>query len=97
MKEIKNWTVTFVDDMGKEGIGVLLPGCVVKGTISIGCLGVDIEVKVIDVDISNLIITSIQGEQYKLIDTSRQYLQDIQKCIQIGLKEREQEKADNVR
>ena len=91
MKEIKNWTVTFVDDMGEEGIGVLLPGCVVKGIVTIGCLEADIEVNVIDVDISNLIITSVQGEQYKLIDTSRQYLQDLKKCIEIGLKERDGE------
>lgn len=91
MKEIKNWTVTFVDDMGKEGIGLLLPGCVVKGVVIIGCLEADIVVKVMDVDISNLIITDIQGEQYKLIDTSRQYLQDIKKCIEIGLKERDGE------
>ena len=97
MKEIKNWTVTYIDDNGKEGIGLLLPGCVVRGTVTMGCLEADIEVKVIDVDISNLIITTIQGEQYKLIDTSRQYLQDLKKCIEIGLKEKEQEKPDNVR
>ena len=91
MKEIINWSIVFVDEEGKQGIGILLPGCIVRGLLVVGALQVDVEVEVADVDISNLIITSVQGEQYKLLDTSRQYLQDIQKCIEIGLKEKEGE------
>lgn len=97
MKEIKNWTVVFEEETGKRGIGILLPGCIVKGIIIKDYMEQDIEIEVLDVDITNLIITSNKGEQYKLIDVSREYLQDLQKCIQIGLKQKEQENEDNVR
>lgn len=88
MKEIKNWTIVFQEETGNRGIGILLPGCIVIGIVSIGCLEDKIEVKVADVDISNLVITSNEGEKYKLVNASREYLQDIKKCIKIGLNER---------
>ena len=44
----------------------------------------------VDVDISDLVITSTTGETYKLLDASRDYLQDLKKCIEIGLEEREE-------
>lgn len=86
MKEIINWTVVFEDDNGDTGIGLLLPGCTVRGVMLVDSWQVDVEIKVIEVDISNLVITSIQGQQYKLVNASREYLQNINKCIEIGLK-----------
>lgn len=97
MKTITNWRVVYRDEYNNEGIGILLPGCIIKGVLTVSGLQVDIQVETVDIDIINLIITDIKGEQYLLKDTGRQYLQDIQKCIQIGLKEKEQEKEDNVR
>lgn len=97
MKTITNWRVVYIDEYKNEGIGILLPGCTIKGVVTISGLQADIQVETVDIDISNLIITDTKGEQYLLKDTSRDYLQDIQKCIQIGLKEKEQEKEDNVR
>ena len=44
----------------------------------------------VDVDISDLVITATTGETYKLLDASRDYLQDLKKCIEIGLEEREE-------
>ena len=86
MKEIINWTVVFEDDNGDTGIGLLLPGCIVRGVMLVDSWQVDVEIKVLEVDISNLVITSIQGQQYKLVNASREYLQNINKCIEIGLK-----------
>lgn len=91
MKKIDNWTVCFIDDMGNVGIGLLLPGCIVKGKIVDEIQEEYIQIHIIDVDISNLIITSTSGEQYLLLGASREYLQDIKKCIEIGLKERNEE------
>jgi len=87
MKKIKNWKACFVDEFGNEGIGILLPGCIIKGVIADES-GDIITIEVVDVDMTNMIVTSIQGEKYLLLDTSREYLKDITKCIEIGLKER---------
>lgn len=89
MNEIKNWSIVFQDDTGKKGIGILLPGCIVKGNLVMNGLEEDIEIEVADVDITNLIVTSIEGEQYKLLNASREYLQNLNKCIEIGLKEKD--------
>jgi len=91
MKEIKNWEILFEENTGKKGIGILLPGCIVKGVVDMGYIEEDIEVQALDVDISNLIITSNQGEQYKLLNVSREYIQNLNKCIEIGLKEKAEE------
>jgi len=97
VKEIINWTITFEEEPGKRGIGLLLPGCIVNGYIVFGNLQVDIEVNVADVDTNNLVITSAQGEKYKLLDASRDYLQDIKKCIEIGLMKRQVEREGEAR
>lgn len=89
MKTIVNWSVVVEDEYGEESIGILLPGCTLKGE--------DVESKekltvdVLDVDMGDMTVTDVKGEQYKLLDASRDYLQDLSKCIEIGLEEREEE------
>lgn len=34
MKTLVNWYVVFKDDDGEEGIGILLPGCTLKGELT---------------------------------------------------------------
>ena len=48
-----------------------------------------ITIDVIDVDMGDMTVTDINGQVYKLLDASRDYLQDLNKCIEIGLKERD--------
>lgn len=88
MKAIVNWKAIYVDENGEEGIGILLPGCVIKGELVE--TKEEITVETVDVDISDLVITATTGETYKLLDASRDYLQDLKKCIEIGLEEREE-------
>lgn len=89
MKTLVNWSVVIEDEFGEEGIGILLPGCTLKGE--------DVESKekliidVLDVDMGDMTVTDVKGEKYKLLDASRDYLQDLSKCIEIGLEEREEE------
>lgn len=87
MKTIVNWKAIFKDGNLEEGIGILLPGCTLKGEL------VDtnekITIDVIDVDMGDMTVTDINGQVYKLLDASRDYLQDLNKCIEIGLKERD--------
>jgi len=90
MKQIMDWKVIFKDEFGNEGIGILLPGCIVKGKL-VSMFEEEIEIETTDVDITNMVITGIDGEKYLLLDTSRDYLKDIMKCIEIGLKERDGE------
>ena len=87
MKEIKNWEAIIEDEKGNESIAILLPGCIIKGELE----GELVRVKTIDVDISNLIITSPKGEEYLLYNASKIYLNNITKCIEIGKKERDGE------
>lgn len=87
MKEIKNWEAIIKDENGKEEIGILLPGCIIKGEID----EEGIEVQVIDVDISNLIITDSNEEQYLLFNASRTYLNNIARCMEVARNERDGE------
>ena len=87
MKEIKNWEAVIKDENGNEEIGILLPGCTIKGEME----EEGIEVDVIDVDISNLVVTDSKEEQYLLLDASRQYLNNISKCIEVSRNERDGE------
>ena len=87
MKEIKNWEAIIEDDNGNEEIAILLPGCVIKGELE----GMLVKIKTIDIDISNLIITDINGENYLLYNASRTYLNNLNKCIEIGKEERDGE------
>ena len=48
-------------------------------------------IDVLDVDMGDMTIVDTKGEKYKLLDASRDYLQDLSKCIEIGLEEREEE------
>ncbi len=88
MKTIVNWSVIFVDDDGEEGVGILLPGCTLKGELTDNKEEIIIEVA--DVDLGDMTVVDIKGETYKLLDASRDYLQDLNKCIEIGLEEREE-------
>lgn len=87
MKTLENWKVVFKEENGEEGIGILLPGCTLKGEV-VGSKE-KITIDVIDVDMGDMTVTDINGETYKLLDASRDYLQDLSKCIEIGLKERD--------
>ena len=87
MKEIKNWEAIIIDENGNESIAILLPGCIIKGELEEKL----VKIQTIDVDISNLIITSSLGEQYLLYNASKIYLNNINKCIQIGKEERDGE------
>lgn len=84
MKEIKNWEALIEDENGNESIAILLPGCIIKGELE----GELVKIQTIDVDISNLIITAIDGENYILVNANRTYLNNLNKCIQIGKEER---------
>lgn len=84
MKEIKNWEVIIEDENRNEEIAILLPGCIVKGELDDNF----VKIQTIDIDISNLIITSIDGENYLLSNPSRTYLNNLNKCIEIGKEER---------
>lgn len=87
MKEIKNWEAIIEDEDGNESIAILLPGCIIKGELE----GKLVRVQTIDVDISDLIITSTIGEEYLLYNASRTYLNNLNKCIEIGKEERDGE------
>jgi len=87
MKDIKNWEVIIKDDNGNEGMGILLPGCIVKGEIE----EEGIEVQVIDVDISDLVITGSNEEKYVLFNASKTYLNNISKCMEVARNERDGE------
>ncbi|MBR6689347.1 MAG: hypothetical protein IKL68_04960 [Clostridia bacterium] len=89
MKTLVNWYVVFKDEFGEEGIGILLPGCTLTGELVESKEKITIEV--LDVDMGNMTIIDVNNEQYKLLDASRDYLQDLNKCIEIGLKERDEE------
>ena len=89
MKTVVNWSVIFIDDDGEEGIGILLPGCTLKGELVDNKEKITIEV--VDVDMGDMTVVDDKGETYKLLDASRDYLQDLNKCIEIGLKERDEE------
>lgn len=84
MKEIKNWEALIEDEKGREEIAILLPGCIIKGELEEEL----VKIQTIDIDISNLIITDINGENYLLYNASRTYLNNLNKCIQIGKEER---------
>ena len=88
MKTIVNWSVIFIDDDGEEGLGILLPGCTLKGELVESKEKITIEV--VDVDMGDMTVIDNRGETYKLLDASRDYLQDLNKCIEIGLEEREE-------
>lgn len=88
MKTLVNWYVVFKDDDGEEGIGILLPGCTLKGELTDSKEEITIEVA--DVDFGDMTVVDMNGETYKLLDASRDYLQDLNKCIEIGLEEREE-------
>ena len=87
MKEIKNWEAIIEDENGIEEIAILLPGCIIKGELEEEL----VKIQTIDIDISNLIITDINGENYLLYNASRTYLNNLNKCIQIGKEERYEE------
>ena len=87
MKEIKNWEAIIEDENGNESIAILLPGCIIKGELE----RKSIKIQTIDVDISNLIITSTTGEEYLLYNASKIYLNNIAKCMEIGKEERDGE------
>lgn len=87
MKEIKNWEALTEDENGSEEIAILLPGCIIKGELE----GKLVKIQTIDVDISNLIITGTDGEDYLLFNASKIYLNNIAKCIEIGKEERDGE------
>ena len=87
MKEIKNWQPIIKDEMGNEEIAILLPGCIIKGEFE----DKDIEIEIIDVDISNLIVTSTENELYLLSGTNREYLNNLAKCVEIGENQRDGE------
>lgn len=80
MKEIKNWQPIIRDEMGNEEIAILLPGCIIKGELE----DKNIEIKTIDVDINNLIVTSSDNEIYLLSGANREYLNNLAKCIEIA-------------
>lgn len=87
MKEIKNWEALIEDENGNESIAILLPGCIIKGELE----GELVKIQTIDIDISNLIITAIDWENYLLSNPNRTYLNNLNKCIEIGKKERDGE------
>jgi len=87
MKEIKNWEAIFKDENGEEEIGILLPGCIIKGELN----EETVKIQVIDVDITNLIVTSLENEKYLLFNASRTYLNNISKCMEIARDERDGE------
>ena len=87
MKEIKNWEAIIEDENGKEEIAILLPGCIVKGELEEQL----VKIKTIDIDISNLVVTGIDGENYLLVNVNRTYLNNLNKCIEIGKEERDGE------
>jgi len=87
MKEIKNWEAIMIDEKGNESIGILLPGCTIKGEIDEETVKVEVK----DVDISNLIITDFNDDKYLLYNASRTYLNTIEKCIDIAKNERDGE------
>lgn len=87
MKEIKNWQAIIKNEQGNEEIAILLPGCIIKGEFE----DKDIEIETIDVDISNLIVTSLDNELYLLSGANRDYLNSLGKCIEIGKNERDGE------
>ena len=78
MKEIKNWEAIIEDESGNESIAILLPGCIIKGELE----GKSAKIQTIDVDISNLIITGIDEENYMLVNANRTYLNNLNKCIE---------------
>jgi len=87
MKEIKNWEAIFKDENGNEEIGILLPGCIIKGELE----GEFVKIQTIDIDISNLIITDTNGDNYILYNASKTYLNTLNKCIEIGREEKDGE------
>ena len=87
MKEIKNWEVITIDENGEESFGILLPGCIIKGEMD----EENIKIPVIDVDISNLIVTSSENEKYLLFNASRTYLNSISKCMEVARDEKDGE------
>jgi len=87
MKEIKNWEVVIKDENGNQEIGILLPGCIIKGEIN----EEKVEIQTIDVDITNQTITDKNEEKYLLFNVSRTYLNNITRCMEIGKDERDGE------
>ena len=87
MRKIKNWEPIIRDEQGNKEIAILLPGCIIIGEIDLE----EVEIQVIDVDISNLIVTDINGEQFILSNIKREYINNISKCMEIGKKERDGE------
>lgn len=80
MKEIKNWQAIIKNEQGNEEIAILLPGCIIKGEYE----DKEIEIETIDIDISNLIITSSENELYLLSGANREYLNTLASCIEIA-------------
>jgi len=87
MRKIRNWEAIIEDENRNESIAILLPGCIIKGELE----GKLVKIQTIDIDISNLIITDINEEKYLLVNANRIYLNNLNKCIEIGKKERDGE------
>ena len=89
MKEIINWEAVLKDDeKGKEKIALPLPGCIIKGDIE----GKMVAIEVMDIDTSNLVIIAPNGLQYLLSGASRNYLKNLEICIQFGERENGEER-----
>lgn len=87
MKEIKNWKALIKDEFGNEEIGILLPGCIIQGELEEKY----IEIETIDVNITDLTVTSTENELYLLSYVNREYISILNKCIEIGIKQRDGE------
>lgn len=87
MKEIKNWKALIKDEQGNEEIGILLPGCIIEGEVE----GKYIEIETIDVDITNLTVTSTKNELYLLSYVNKEYINILNKCIEIEKNQRDGE------
>ena len=89
MKEIKNWEPIIKDENGNESIAILLPGCIIKGEIDLE----QVEIRIIDVDITNLIVTDTNQEKYLITNIRRDYLNNLNRCIAFA-KEMEKQERD---
>ena len=93
MKEIKNWEPIIKDENGNDGIAILLPGCIIKGEIDLE----QVEIKVIDIDVSNLIVTDTNQEKYLLSNIKREYINKINRCIELAKKVEKEERDGEER